>query len=409
MKPAVLNVNNFHYYRGGSDQYFLKLTMLLKEKGHRVTTFSTENTRNINKSWLAGEMPRSVDTEKFSSISNILRYCYSPEARKKMALALQEFRPDLVHLHIYYGQLTGSIIDPIKNAGIPIIQTLHEYKLVCPTHGLFAHNSFCDKCKGKHYWKAIIQRCNRNSIARTALSVTESYISEWLGVNKHIDRYIAVSQFQKNQLVRLGIEGKKIDVLYHYMDNISADSVYPGDYFLFVGRLVIEKGLEVLLHAFAQLPKPRPQLKIAGDGNARHELIKLARRLDVASEVEWLGFCYGEKLDMFYKNCLAVINPSLLNETFGLTCLEALMRKKPVIASNIGAFPEVVTHGYNGFLFQPGDYLALRDAMQLFSEDRNLASDMGEAGYEKVKEKFSIKRHYEGLMKIYRSIDDMFY
>ena len=201
MKPAVLNVNNFHYYRGGSDQYFLKLTMLLKEKGHRVTTFSTENTRNINKSWLAGEMPRSVDTEKFSSISNILRYCYSPEARKKMALALQEFRPDLVHLHIYYGQLTGSIIDPIKNAGIPIIQTLHEYKLVCPTHGLFAHNSFCDKCKGKHYWKAIIQRCNRNSIARTALSVTESYISEWLGVNKHIDRYIAVSQFQKNQLL----------------------------------------------------------------------------------------------------------------------------------------------------------------------------------------------------------------
>jgi glycosyltransferase involved in cell wall biosynthesis len=210
--PAVLTINNYHYPRGGSDRYFLQLAAMLEKEGHRVATFAAHHSQTAHGELLAVSPPRGVDTDRAGNISNLLRYVFSSDARQRMTEAITAFRPDIAHLHIYYGQLTASILKPIRSAGIPVVQTLHEYKLVCPTHGLYALGAFCDACKGRHYWHAPLKRCNRGSLARSGLSMLEAYVSEALGSKELVDRFIAVSDYQKRQLVRLGIPEKKLCV-----------------------------------------------------------------------------------------------------------------------------------------------------------------------------------------------------
>ena len=148
----ILQVNNFHYPRGGSDQYFLNVTKLLREEGHTVRTFSTADGRNVFEDWMVTEPVSKTDTQRFGSVRNVMGFMFSLEARRRMQRAIRVFKPDVAHLHIYYGQLTASILRPLLDAGVPVIQTLHEYKLVCATHGLYADGQFCDVCQGRHHW-----------------------------------------------------------------------------------------------------------------------------------------------------------------------------------------------------------------------------------------------------------------
>lgn len=400
----VLQVNNFHYPKGGSDRYFLEITHLLREAGHEVRTFSSGHPGNIDEELLVVPPVRGTDTERAGGIGNVLQFLFSREARQRMREALEKFKPDLVHLHIYYGQLTASILQPLREAGIPIIQTLHEYKLVCATHGLYANGQFCDACQGQHFWQAVVKKCNRRSIARSGISMTESYLSNALGARDSVQRFIAVSAFQKNQLVRLGVPENKVTVLYHFTDNAPFPPARPGEYFLFVGRILTEKGIGVLLDAYARLGKSAPILKIVGTGIDRYHWQTQAVESGLADRIEWLGFKTGEELARLYRGCLALINPSLLNETFGLTCLEALAQGRPVIASRVGAFPEVITHGVDGLLVEPGSPDALAEAMDqmLGSPERALA--MGHCGFAKVNRQFSKKHHYENLYEVYKEM-----
>lgn len=397
----VLQVNNYHFYRGGSERYFLDITQLLREETHDVRTFSAVHPGNINEDWMSAPAVKGVDTERAKGIGNIVSYLFSVEARKQMQLVLKDFKPDIVHLHIYYGQITASIIKPIKDAGIPIVQTLHEYKLVCPTHGLFANGKFCDACQGNSYWRAVQKRCNRGSFSRSALSMAEAYISDWLGVRSEVDHFIAVSDFQRNQLVRLGVNEGKISVLHHFARPVLNPPQTVGDYFLYVGRINRDKGIGVLLEAYSRLNGDVPLLKIAGTGVELAYWQSVAKDLGVGSRVCWLGLKTGSDLKNLYRDCLVVVNPSLLNETFGLTCIEALSAGKPVIASNVGAFPEVVSNGVDGVLFKSGDEGELASALEMFMGVDVNPVQMGLRGWAKVKEQFSADVHLEGIENIY--------
>jgi len=400
----VLQVNNYHYPRGGSDSYFLDVTRLLQESGHEVKTFSTDRPENIEPSWYAVDPVKGVDTGKAGDLRNLLDFLYSSSVRRSMSRALGTYSPDIAHLHIYYGQLTASILKPLHDSGVPIVQSLHEYKLVCPTHGLYANGHFCDACMGRYYWNSILQRCNRGSLPRSALSMVEAYVSEFLGARSLVNRFIAVSDFQKQQLVRLGISEDKLTVLYHFAHQVSKPHKKAGEYFLFVGRVIKEKGIGVLLDAYAALGERAPMLKIAGAGNDLEILQSHAESLGIAPRVEWLGHKSGDDLNEVYENCLALINPSLLNETFGLTCLEALSHGRPVIASRIGAIPEVVTDGQSGLLVQPGSKESLANAMELLMHNLDRANEMGKAGIRDVEERFSKQVHYEKLKVIYNEV-----
>jgi len=397
----ILNINNYHFPKGGSDSYFLQQTRLLKQKGHSVATFSSSRGDIVNPEWMLVEPPKGIDTESKPALSNVANFFYSKEAKQKLRVVINKFKPDLVHLHIYYGQLTSSILSVISEFDIPTVQTLHEFKLVCPTNGLFAAGNYCEDCQGKNYWRAVLKKCNRGSFARSLLSMSEAYFADSLGARSKINQFIAVSEFQKNKLESLGIEGNKMTVIPHFSDSTENFNSSKGDYFLYVGRIHDDKGIKTLLDAYSLLNNKSIRLKIVGEGERREYWQEYAAKLDLANSIDWVGFLQGQSLNDIYRECLLLINPSYLNETFGLTCLEALAKGKPVIASNVGAFSEVITNGKDGLLFTPKNAKELAAAMTQFINKKIDVSKMGEYGYLKVRNKFSRQNHYEKLMGVY--------
>lgn len=399
----VLQVNNFHYPRGGSDRYFLDLTGLLESAGHVVGTFSTKSKLNVNSEWLCTDPVSPVETDNFVGIGQISRAIYSREAARLMEEALRVFRPDVVHLHIYYGQLTSSILAPLRKAGVAIVQTLHEYKTVCPTHGLFADGQFCDACQGKYYWRAIVKRCNRKSATRSAFSATESYVSEWLGSRDLVDRFITVSEFQESHLVRLGLDASRIDRVPHFATPRLDGQASGRDegFLLYVGRLSREKGAMCLIEAMARLGDDAPILHVVGTGAQEPELRQRATELGLGSKVFWKGFLDGKELAQEYRSCAVLVNPSLANETFGLSALEAMSFGKPVIASNAGALPELVRQGLDGMLFPAGDIAALAECLAFITASPEVGRAMGASALRRVRSVYSPSRHVENVLTVY--------
>jgi glycosyltransferase involved in cell wall biosynthesis len=397
----ILQINNFHFPRGGSDRYFMDLMALLSDAGHTVRSFSTANSQNVETERLVGPAAAAINLDN-PGAGDIASFLYSSHARRLMAAAIETFKPDIAHLHIYYGQLTASILSPLRRAGIPIVQTLHEYKTVCPTHALMANGTFCDACQGRHFWRAALKRCNRGSFARSSLSATESYISNVLGARAFIDRFIAVSEYQRDQLVQLSLDPERIAIIPNFTRLRPAVSADRGDHLLFVGRIVEGKGLDWLFDAYALLGSDEPPLHVVGVGEAREVLEARATRLGIAERVVWRGFLSGEALAHEYATCIALINPSLLNETFGLTALEGLAYGKPVVVSNRGALPEVVRDRVEGLVVQANDAPALADRIAWIS--RQDGASFQTAALARARSTFGPETHLKKVEEIYQDL-----
>lgn len=400
MSLTVLNVGQNYYIRGGSDQYQFALTQLLEDYEHQVIPFASNNSKNLDTPW-SKYFPEGVNFDN-PNVSDLIEFIYSRKAAKSMKLLCREQSIDLAHLHIYYGQLTSSILTPLKRAGIPIVQTLHEYKIVCPVYSLMSDNKICQACNGSNFWQATIKRCNRGSIPRSLLSTIESYASHILGAVSKIDRFIAVSDFQRTKLVELGIPQEKITTVHNFIDlsNITP-SQEVGDYFLFFGRLERYKGIFTLIEAASTL-KDTPLL-IVGDGNDRPEIEQIIEKQGL-KHIKLLGFKQKEELQQLIKGSICTITPSEWYETFGLTLIESFAYGKPVIASRIGGMTEIITDGVDGYLIEPGNILELRSRMEWMSQNKAQALQMGSLGREKVAQKFNSKLHYQKLMKVYQEV-----
>ncbi len=399
---TVLSVSQNYYLRGGSDRVFFETNRLLSGRGHRVIPFTAADLRNqapVGPIYLAP----AADFEK-PGLRDFGNYIYSPAARRVTETIIQAEHPDLAHLHIYYGKLTASILAPLKAAGIPIVQTLHEYKLICPVYTLVSNGQICEACQGHSFWQALPRRCNRGSLARTALSVAESYVSRWLGALDKIDHFIAISHFQRQKMISLGVPPEKITTIYNLVD-ISAFSPGSRDegYFLYFGRVERLKGVFTLLEAFAPLTHLR--LKIVGEGAALAEV-----RQKIAengwTHIETTGFQSGSQLADSIAASRAVIVPSEWYEPFGLTVIEALACARPVIAANIGGIPELIQPQADGLLFPPGNPDLLREHILSLAADPERARGMGLAGRARVEAQFSPERYLDQLLSVYHSVRD---
>jgi glycosyltransferase involved in cell wall biosynthesis len=400
MPLTVINVGQNYYINGGSDRYLFSLSNLLEAHNHQVIPFASAQLRNLDTKW-AQYFPPSVNFQQ-PKPKDILRFIYSKPAAASMRRLLRDTSPDLAHLHIYYGQLTATILAPLKEAGIPIVQTLHEFKTVCPTYGLFAHGKICEACDGRHFWRAAVNRCNRGSFIRSTLSATEAYVSRWLGSVEKIDHFIAVSDFLRDKVISLGLPSDKITTVHNFMDCSGitpADT--PGTYLLYFGRLERIKGIYTLLDAVA--PLTNTPVFIVGDGNE-----KLALQNEITQRgldhVKLLGFKQGSELRDLIHGSICTIAPSEWYETFGLTLVESFAHGRPVVASRIGGMTEVVTDEVDGFLVPPGDATALRKRLLWMATHPQQALEMGRRGRAKVEDQFSPERHYEKIMAVYKKV-----
>lgn len=383
---------------GGSDRVFFDEMKLLQDNGHTVIPYCASHPDNLESPW-AKYFPAAPSFEN-PSIADALNYIYSPAARRGIEHLVREVKPDIAHLHIYYGKLTSSIIGALKKHDIPIVQTLHEYKLVCPVYTLTSQGAPCEKCSDFKFFNAAINRCNRGSLIRSALSTIESYTSLALGAVEKINHFVAVSDFLKKQVVRMGVPEHKVTTIYNFTEASNYTPSYTHDnYFLFFGRLEKNKGVDYLISAFSLMPDIN--LVMVGTGSEEESLRKTIEDKKL-NNIRLVGFQSGQRLTNFIQRSKCVMVPSTWNETFGLTITEAFAYGKPVIASRVGGIPEVVSDGEDALLIEPGSVEEIISAVRKISESKSTSADMGRCARKNVEAKFNKELHYDKLHELYR-------
>jgi len=378
------------------------LEELLESHGHSVIPFAAHSENNRPTPW-AEYFPTGVDT-KNPEIGDIKRFVYSVEARNNMERLLEEApKIDLAHLHIYYGQLSASILEPLKRAGVPIVQSLHDYKLTCPVYSHVSNGEACEACGGKHFWKALPRRCNQDSLSRTALSVLESYVSRALGDNREIDHFIAVSNFLRRKMTEHRVVAPTdISTVHNFVDaNKFEPATEQGNYIFYFGRLESIKGVETLIEAMR--PLSDIDLYLAGEGSLRGPMEKQIQE-EKLNHIHFIGFQSGSELYDWVRGSVCTVLPSECYEICPMTVLESYACARPVIGAEIGGIPELVSEGEDGFLFPSGNVEGLRDRIVQMIDHRHRAVEMGRIGRKKIEDRFGPETHYTKIKNIYKGI-----
>ncbi len=394
----ILNVSQNYHVLGGMDVAMFALEALLREHGHHVVPFAAADPAN-RPTEFARYFPPAPPTTN-TATSDLLRTLYSPVARRAIGRVLDEQAIELVHLHSYFKRLTPAILPEIARRGIPIVQTMHEYRAVCPISMLYRAGHVCTECRGRRYSQVLRHRCAGGSLMRSAWNMAEMRLSDALGHKRDIARYLSISNYQRDRLIEMGMPADKIETIYHPVEMPPAPSgAGPRDKVLFAGRVEVHKGIFTLLDAARRLPNVR--FSIAGDGAARKDAMD--RTADLAN-VEWLGVLGKNDLDAARGRAFCAAVPSLYPEPFGLTAIEGLAHGVPVIAAAAGGLAETVVDGVDGFRVTPGDVDMLTDRIARLAASPDLAHAMGAAGRSRAATDFSAEQHYRRTITVYHEV-----
>ncbi len=405
----VLLINNFHYLRGGADKVYLDTGKLLEQNGHQVAYFSSLDNRNERTQYaefFVEGTDLQAETGYLNKAQKALRFIYNPSAADQLDRLINHFRPDVVHLHIFQSRLTSAILPVLRRYKLPVVMTVHEYKLLCPVYSMMdTQGKSCELCSQRNKMYSIVKRCNRNSLLLSSVSFLEATLRDtFFFYEDYVDRFLCVSDFVVNKHLEYRNRMKgKIFRLYNFLDlsKYGPDSV-KSDYFIYVGRLSHEKGVQFLLEAWKYLQNFR--LFIVGDGPDKALLINFIKENNLTN-VSLLGYQTPDKLIPLIQHARYLVSPSLTYETFGLTLIEAMACGTPPIAARIGGMKELITHSENGFLFDSGnqhDFISvIQHANQLSDEDYNRIISSGMAH---VNENFGANYHYHQLMAHYEAV-----
>ena len=402
----VLAVNKFYYLYGGADRYFLERNELLRQRGHEVIPFAMSHEKNLSTPYAdyfvspIHFFDRKRPSPPWKTVERVL---YSLEARRKISRLVKQTRPDIAHLHNIAHQLSPSILQPLKDFGLPVVQTLHDYKLICPTYRLLSHGELCERCKGGRFYHAALQRCNRGSLAASALNALEMYLHhKVLGLYGLVDRFVAPSRFVQAKVVEFGVAPDRVVYLPHFVDlDAWSPKKETGEYIVYFGRLVEGKGVATLIRAMKHVRKV--DLLVIGEGELKDDLESLAAR-EGLSHIHFLGFRSGEELTSLVARGLFTVVPSEWYDPSPQTVKQSFAVGRPVIGARIGGIPELIADGVDGVLFTPGNVEDLAAKIELLLDSRSRVEAMGVAARKKVEEQFNPDRHYEGLMDLYRSL-----
>lgn len=399
----ILLVNKFHWHKGGSETYYFELGKLLEEHGHEVAYFSMENENNIktnNKEYFVKEIDMNS-----KNITKALKVIYSNENKKAMEKALDDFKPDIVHINNFQRQLTASIIDAVKERKIPVVFTAHDVQAICPSILMLdSKRNICEKCINGKYINCIKKKCIKNSTLKSILGAIEgSYYRNTKVYNKKIDYILPPSEFYMKKLIIDGIPKEKISFIHNFID-VEAFNIKTEDkgYALYFGRLSREKGIINLINAFAKLDKG--MLYIAGEGPERKKVENVIKENKLEKRVKLLGFLNKEEMKETIRKCKFVVVPSIWYENCPYSVIETLCTGKPVIGANIGGIPELVKNNKNGFTYKYDDINELADKMKKLFEDNALTKKFSIQAKEIAKEQYSKDNYYKKIIKIYNKV-----
>jgi glycosyltransferase involved in cell wall biosynthesis len=398
----VLMVNKFHFPKGGAEHYMFRLAGLLEQRGIQVDYFSMRDPRNLpcdTDRWFVSHVDFESPPHGLRRRAGVAgRTIYSIEGRRKMASLLAHRPVDIAHLHIIYHQLSPSVLAPLRSSGVPVVMTVHDFKLVCPVYTLQSNGEICERCVGNGFHPAIVHRCNRRSLPGSALLAGETWLHRRLGLYRDgIDLFIMPSAFVRDKVIAGGYSADRMVVVPNCVVAADYEPRYqPGDHCLYIGRLSREKGVHVLVQAAIE---SGAKVKLAGEGPMRPTLERMIAENDC--DVELLGYRSGDELAEAVQQSAAVVMPSVCHDNCPLAVIEAMAWGKPVIGSRVGGIPELVRDGEEGLLVPHDQPAALGAAMVRLLEDPELAERLGRNGRSRVEEHYDAEPHYRAVTAAY--------
>lgn len=380
----ILSVHNRYQIRGGEEECYEAEAILLREMGHQVDVYEQNNDRlnALNKLQMAVETVWSTETYD----------------RIKQHLSKQPY--DIVHVHNFFPLISPSVYYAAKAQNVPVVQTLHNYRLLCPNALFFRNGRVCEDCLGKALTlPGVLHGCYRNSVLASggtaAMLSVHRAMSTW---TKTVDAYIALTEFARQKFIEGGIPAEKILVKPHFVHPDPGIGEGLGNYAIYVGRLSVEKGLDVLLAAWELLGSRIP-LKIVGDGPLADLVVKASERMP---EIQWLGRKSMLEVYALMGEALFLIFPSKWYETFGRVAIEAFAKGTPAIAADIGALSELVECNRTGLHFTPGSAKDLAAKVEWAIAHPIKLQQMRQEARAEFEAKYTAPANYQKLMEIYK-------
>ncbi len=399
----ILHVNKFLYRRGGAEGYMLDVASLQRSAGHEVGFWGMDHPENDLPQPLVDTFASNVELEPapggLAGVVAAGRMVWSRASAAGMAEAVERFRPDVVHCHNIYHQLSPSILRPLSRAGVPVVMTLHDYKLACPSYQLLADGAPCEACVGHGTWHAAAKQCKGGSLGGSAVLAIESGLHRAFGAYDPVDHFVCPSRFLAGVMRRQGISDDRLSVVNNFTDippPRARDDA--GEGIVFAGRLSHEKGVDVAIRAIAR--STAGTLHIAGDGPERAALEALAREV-APGRVLFHGRLDAAPLADLVRSCRALTLPARWHENQPMIILEAYAVGTPVVVTDLGGLPELVTSGEHGLVVPAGDDVALATAFDSLAADPGLALAMGRHGRARLDRDFGAQTHLQRLDTVY--------
>ena len=398
----ILLINKYFYSRGGCENNLFRSADVLKSKGHRVIYFSMQHPRNI-KTEYEKYFISNVDYEKSGFVNKIKcssRLLYSFEARKNIDKLLRYEKPDIAHLHNIYHQISPSIIHSLKKFRVPIVMTLHDYKMVCAAYVLLSGGKICEACKSGKYYNCLLNKCVKDSRMKSILNTCEMYLHhKILHIYNLIDVFISPSMFLKYKMEQMGLNGKIMHLpTFVNLEEYEPQYNWQENSIVCFGRVSKEKGLFTLIEAMKGL---NIKLKIIGEGPIKEDLVSKVRSSEMKN-IDFLGYVTVEKLKDEIRKSMFVVVPSEWYENNPGSIIEGFALGKPVIGARIGGIPELVKENETGLTFESGNSEDLKAKITQLSKNTAEIERMGRNARRKVEEQFNTEIYYEKLMNIYK-------
>ena len=406
----VLMCNKFLFEDGGPERYILELSRMLEKHGNQVAYFAMQHSENIKTEYSKYFVCQvSLGNPKEGSLLEKmkagLRIIYSTEAKRKMEKLISEQKPDLAHLHNIYHQISPSILPVLHQKGIPVVMSLHDYKLICPNYRLMTQGHICEKCNSTKYYQAVFHKCVKDSFSASLLNCLEMYVHKFLKFyEKNVDLFISPSLFMKEKLSEFGLNKSRIFYLPPWVKEVKSSPSYTySDFILYFGKITKEKGVEILIKAMEKIVTKDGQLVIVGEGEEKDRLQNYVSQNGIEN-VKFVGFMERSKLNELIRTSRFVVLPSQWYENSPSTIYESFALGKPVIGSRIGGIPELIEDGVNGLLFEPANVEDLAEKIKYLYHHPLLAQKMGISARKKVEEKYSEEEYYKKLLGIYDNL-----
>jgi glycosyltransferase involved in cell wall biosynthesis len=402
---VVLQVNKFFHPRAGAETAFLQTRDLLSAHGHEVVDFAMRHPANLDSPYeryfapsRAYEGGGRLDRRVRDAASSV----YSWKARRSLAALLDARRPDVAHLHNVYHQLTLSVIDELARRRVPIVLTLHDWKLACPAYTLFTDGAPCRRCVRGSVVNAVVHRCVKGSALASGLAAAEAAIARRRGSYAKVQRFIAPSRFAAGVAGMAGVAPDRVAYVPNFLTDAELSARPPEGArepaFLYAGRLDETKGIRQLLDAFARVEAPAATLRVAGAGPLEDDVRAAAVR---DRRIAYRGRIERAEVLRELERARAVVLPSIWEDNGPLAILEAQARGAALVVTDRGGPPEFVRDGQSGLVVPAEDVEALAGALRRLAADPELAGRLGERGRRDVEAEHSARRHYERLLTVY--------